>query len=97
MPATAKLAIFSGFCLQEIKIHCPYNFSYKAPSWRNRVERTDRRLMFILWYVDSLIGNDRDIGSYTQPLLGNGRNRRARNNGEIVGDRIFSAVRFESI
>jgi hypothetical protein len=29
------------------------------------VERTDGCLVIILWHVDSLIGNDREIGSYT--------------------------------
>jgi hypothetical protein len=29
-------------------------------------------MMYILWYVDPLLGNDRETSNYTTPLLSNG-------------------------
>jgi hypothetical protein len=50
----------------------------------------------VLWYVNPLLGNDREI-TIQQPLLGNGRKSCASNNGGTVGGCVFCAVCAEVI
>jgi hypothetical protein len=52
--------------------------------------------ILILWHVEPLPGNDREINNYTT-ALGNDSNRRALNNGGTVEGGVFCAVRAEVI
>jgi hypothetical protein len=61
-----------------------------------------------MWYADALLGNDREIFSYTiavakqwlckqRPLLNNGCKRHACNNRRTAGSGVFCAIRAEAI